>query len=85
MAKCHLAVNSVAASTGADPELLHPMALDVASAESLSHFVDDFQVKFHRLDVLVNNAGVFVRRPVPVIRPRSQTADIDGTAAQRVV
>ena len=35
------------------------MALDLSSFESIRNFVDEFNKNNIRLDVLVNNAGIF--------------------------
>jgi NAD(P)-dependent dehydrogenase (short-subunit alcohol dehydrogenase family) len=34
------------------------LPLDLASLDSVRHFAKDFQVKYDRLDVLINNAGI---------------------------
>lgn len=35
------------------------LQLDVSSKESVDHFIKDLEKKYHRCDVLVNNAGIF--------------------------
>jgi NAD(P)-dependent dehydrogenase (short-subunit alcohol dehydrogenase family) len=42
---------------GADVEL---MRLDLASLASVRQFVDEFQEKYERLDLLINNAGIMM-------------------------
>lgn len=39
----------------ADLEIMH---LDLASQESIRKFTDEFRIRFGRLDILINNAGV---------------------------
>lgn len=47
------------ATAGSDVHV-HPVALDVSDAESLTRFIEQVEERHHRLDVLVNNAGVRV-------------------------
>ena len=46
----------------AGSQRVHLMQLDLASASSIRGFVSDFNDRFDRLDVLVNNAGVASRK-----------------------
>ncbi len=41
------------------------MALDLGDLTSIKEFVQEFTSKFARIDLLVNNAGLFVDRYVP--------------------
>lgn len=44
-------------------EAVDVMVCDVSSKESIGHFVEEFESRYDRLDVLINNAGaVFSRR-----------------------
>ncbi len=40
---------------------LHSLSLDLASLNSIHRFADEFYLRFDRLDVLINNAGVMSR------------------------
>ena len=56
MDKARKALNQIRADIpGARAEIMH---LDLASLASVHRFSDEFKVKYARLDVLVNNAGI---------------------------
>ncbi len=55
-AKAALAAKSIASRGG--PGRAEVMPLDLASQESIAGFAREYQRRFQRLDVLVNNAGV---------------------------
>lgn len=56
------ALNAVAAGLEA-PERVLTVAADVADARDRTHLVEQTLARFGRVDVLVNNAGVFEPRP----------------------
>ena len=54
--------------SGADPQQVEVMALDLASTGSIRYFAEAFLATHPRLDVLVNNAGL-------ILSERTETAD----------
>ena len=46
--------------SGADPQQVEVMALDLASTDSIRRFAESFLATHPRLDVLVNNAGLIL-------------------------
>ena len=54
--------------SGADPQQVEVMALDLASTDSIRRFAEAFLASHPRLDVLVNNAGL-------ILSERTETED----------
>src|SRR5262245_43047854 len=53
---------TAAASLGADGITVHPIVIDVTNDVSVQHAADYIAGEFGRLDSLVNNAGVLIRK-----------------------
>lgn len=47
------------------------MQLDLASLKSVKQFTEEFRSKYHRLDILVNTAGI-------VFPPQEKQKTVDG-------
>jgi NAD(P)-dependent dehydrogenase (short-subunit alcohol dehydrogenase family) len=56
--KANIALDKIVAETSNKNSFVEQ--LDLASMESIIEFVNQFQAKFDRLDILINNAGMYV-------------------------
>ena len=56
--KCDAAAASIRQQTGSST--VHTFRLDLSDLRSVRSFADDFQSKFDRLDLLINNAGIMM-------------------------
>jgi NAD(P)-dependent dehydrogenase (short-subunit alcohol dehydrogenase family) len=72
--KAAAAVHEIAARTNA-PDRVETMPIDLASFASVREFADTFTARHGRLDILLNNAGLILRR-------RTVTADGHETQFQ---